>query len=207
MFRNWIVSSASALAGALLLFSANASATILPLDQCGTVACDWSGVTITPDPTTGDVWIKFESTQGAGDKGHIEAISREFWEVTVGSNPVIAPSIHDVFDDPFLTDMDQPIPPTLALIGPEQLPGFLHFTVEFLGPVFVHDIHIPCNTQSFSPIDCIDFFANTGAGLTIFSNRDIVTGIWEMDVPTPGTLALFGLGLAGLGAMRRRVRG
>ncbi|MCG8505574.1 MAG: PEP-CTERM sorting domain-containing protein [Sphingomonadales bacterium] len=202
MYNKRIAPLASALAGALLLFSTNASATVLPFDLCLGNSCDWSDLIFDADPTTGDVWVKFETAIGAGDKGHIEGNPGDIWQVTVGNSPVTAPDIREVFGDPFLTDMDQPITSTDVLITADQTPGFLNFTVEFLNAVFVHDIHFPCAVPSFSPTDCVDFFANARAGLTIDSSTDIITGLWE--VPEPGPLPLLGLGLLGLGVIRRR---
>ena len=195
------LSFAATVGAALMLFTTNASATLLPLDICLANSCMWSAPTfanIEADPTTGDVWIKFESTPGAGDKGHIEANDGDQWNVFFGTNGV--PDIISFFGIPFLTDMDQPLSfPDVEVLYP-LAPDIINFDVAFGGSVFVHDIHWPCIAL---PEECVAAVEASNAGLSIqLLSGDIVTGIWE--APEPGTLALLGLGLAGLGIARRR---
>ena len=173
-----------------------AFATIVALSDCSGMSCDFQGFTPQADPTTGDLWIKFESAPGAGDKGHIEGNPGDSWQVSIGSNAVVG--ISNLFDAPFLTDMDQPIPAMDVTIGYPILGIVLDFTVDFLNPVFVHDIHFQC----IATVDeCVSSLSALGDTFFIGSNVDIVTGIW---VPEPGTLGLFAVGLAGLAFARRR---
>ena len=197
--RKFLVASLLA-ATAAFASPTTASATILPLDVCAASICDWRTFPVQIDVMTGDIWIKFESAQGAGDKGHIEGNFGDTWVVQIGANPVSG--IETLFGQPFLTDMDQPIGPADVIIDYPFGPGFLDFVANFLNPVFVHDIHWPCIDL---PTICVANFEaaqliGTG-GLFLDSNNDIVTGIW---VPEPGTLALFAVGLAGLAFAHRR---
>ena len=189
--RNFLVAG---LLAATTLFASptTTSATILPLSACGPANCDWSAFPLTADPITGDIWVKFESAPGAGDKAHIVG-ENTIWQVFLGQEI----GIHLVFNEPFLTDMDQPITNLNFLVYPVPA-DTLNFDVGFSDPVFVHDMHWPCAGNVDA---CLAAVAGFTQGLSFISDDPFVTGIW---VPEPGTLGLFAVGLAGLAFARRR---
>ena len=135
-------------------------------------------------PAGDPLWIDF--TLDGEPMAHLVAHSTTAWSFTFGYDGVVSGSSELV-----LTDMGGPIGDPIG--GTCQL-GLCVYNVVLPTDTFIHDLHIE------PVVGSLDVVFNY---LEIGTNDPHEKGLW---VPEPGMSGLLGLGLAGLGVLRRSGR-